>query len=171
MQRRASLKLLTTLSSSLLILPSWSYNWNRTELKVSSIFSSKERKLLASLVDTYLPRTKTIGGLDVGVNTFIDKLFSECYEKESQAKIQLFLKSLDNISKTKFQKKFIDLAAIDRKNILMELKNIPSEDSKTMDKIKSEIVRGFNTSEIVMTQYHGYEVAPGHFHGCVDVVS
>jgi hypothetical protein len=37
------------------------------------------------------------------------------------------------------------------------------------DLIKSETIRGFNTSQKVMQEYLGYKVAPGHYYGSVDV--
>ena len=35
--------------------------------------------------------------------------------------------------------------------------------------MKSETIRGFNTSQKVMQEYLGYKVAPGHYYGSVDV--
>jgi len=35
--------------------------------------------------------------------------------------------------------------------------------------MKSETIRGFNTSKEVMVGYHKFKLAPGHFYGCVDV--
>ena len=35
--------------------------------------------------------------------------------------------------------------------------------------MKSETIRGFNTSQQVMEKYLHYKVAPGHYHGCVNV--
>jgi hypothetical protein len=34
--------------------------------------------------------------------------------------------------------------------------------------IKSETIRGFRTSRIVLTQYYNYKVAPGMYIGCED---
>ena len=35
--------------------------------------------------------------------------------------------------------------------------------------MKSETIRGFNTSREVMLQYLNYKIVPGHYYGCVDV--
>ena len=35
--------------------------------------------------------------------------------------------------------------------------------------IKSETIRGFNTSREVMVNYLHFRQVPGHYHGCVDV--
>ncbi|HET6543922.1 MAG TPA: gluconate 2-dehydrogenase subunit 3 family protein, partial [Chryseolinea sp.] len=47
-----------------------------------------------------------------------------------------------------------------------------SEDKNEKDfftLMKSETIRGFNTSREVMLQYLNYKILPGHYHGCVDV--
>jgi hypothetical protein len=35
--------------------------------------------------------------------------------------------------------------------------------------MKTETIRGFNTSQKVMEDYLGYKIAPGHYNGCVPV--
>jgi hypothetical protein len=45
------------------------------------------------------------------------------------------------------------------------------DDKDFFDLMKSETIRGFSTSKEVMTKYLKYKVAPGHYHGCVDVKS
>jgi hypothetical protein len=35
--------------------------------------------------------------------------------------------------------------------------------------MKSETIRGFNTSQEVMQDYLHYQVAPGHYYGCIDI--
>jgi hypothetical protein len=45
------------------------------------------------------------------------------------------------------------------------------EEKDFFDLMKSETIRGFNTSQKVMQDYLGYKVAPGHYYGSVDVKS
>ena len=35
--------------------------------------------------------------------------------------------------------------------------------------VKTETIRGFNTSQKVMEDYLGYKIAPGHYKGCITV--
>ena len=37
------------------------------------------------------------------------------------------------------------------------------------DLMKTETIRGFNTSQKVMENYLGYKIAPGHYYGCINV--
>ena len=49
----------------------------------------------------------------------------------------------------------------------------PSSENKAgqdfFNLMKSETIRGFNTSQKVMQEYLGYKIAPGHYYGCIDV--
>jgi hypothetical protein len=45
------------------------------------------------------------------------------------------------------------------------------ETRETFGLIKSETIRGFRTSKVVMTEYLDYQVMPGHFYGCVEISS
>jgi hypothetical protein len=39
------------------------------------------------------------------------------------------------------------------------------------DLMKSETIRGFNTSKEVLVNYQKFKLVPGHYNGCVDVKS
>jgi len=42
-------------------------------------------------------------------------------------------------------------------------------DKEFFDLMKAETIRGFSTSKEVMVKYLNYEIAPGRYHGCVDL--
>jgi hypothetical protein len=54
--------------------------------------------------------------------------------------------------------------------LLLKLADSQSNDEKEFfTLIKSETIRGFNTSQKVMEDHLGYKIAPGHYNGCVPV--
>jgi hypothetical protein len=158
-------------SGGLIALPLWAGQWKLDDIIAhASSFTTDEQTLLASVADTILPAGNSIGALSVGVDKFLQKLFDNCYEKEVQDNIKAQLTSLDASAESTYGKSFITCDQKQREALLMKLSGSDSKAEKDFfDLVKSETIRGFNTSREVMTKYLNYKVAPGHYHGCVDV--
>ena len=68
------------------------------------------------------------------------------------------------------KRSFAGCTEVLRQELLLKLStSIKKEEKDFFDLVKSETIRGFNTSQKVMTEYLGYKVAPGHYYGTVDV--
>ena len=176
MDRRKVLKHLAIATGGLITLPQWMVSCGVSDSNVhTTSFSSAEQKLLASVADTIIPAanpaaTGSIGALSVGVDKYLQKLIDDCYEKDVQDNIKLQLNNLEKSAKTKFKKSFAGCSQLQRQELFLALSssNVKAEkDFFTL--IKSETIRGFNTSQKVMQDYLNYKVAPGHYYGCVDV--
>jgi hypothetical protein len=171
MDRRKVLKQITIASAGLATLPQWMISCGISDSNVhKTSFSSDEQKLLASVADTIIPAGSSIGALSVGVDKYLQKLIDDCYEKDVQDNVKLQINSLEKSAKTKFQRSFVDCSQLQRQELLLTLSssNVRAEkDFFTL--IKSETIKGFNTSQKVMQEYLNYKVAPGHYYGCVDV--
>ena len=176
MDRRKVLKQIAIATGGLVILPQWMISCGISDSNVhTTSFSSAEQHLLASVTDTIIPAGKptatgSIGALSVGVDKYLQKLIDDCYEKDVQDNVKLQINGLEKSAKTKFKKSFADCAQLQRQELLLALStsNVKAEkDFFTL--IKSETIRGFNTSQKVMQEYLDYKVAPGHYYGCVDV--
>ena len=176
MDRRKVLKQLTIATAGLVTLPQWMISCGISDSNVhTTSFSSDEQRLLAGVADTIIPAGNpiaigSIGALSVGVDKYLQKLIDDCYEKDVQDNVKLQLKGLEKSAKTKFRKSFVDCTQSQRQELLVALSfsNAKSEkDFFTL--IKSETIKGFNTSQKVMQEYLNYKVAPGHYYGCVDV--
>jgi hypothetical protein len=112
----------------------------------------------------------SIGALSVGVDKFLQKLIDDCYEKDAQDNVKTQLKSLEGSAKATNKKSFADCTQAQREELLLKLSTSTNKSEKDFfDLIKSETIRGFNTSQKVMQEYLGYKVAPGHYYGSVDV--
>jgi hypothetical protein len=171
MDRRNVLKQLAITTGALITLPQWMTSCGISDSNVhETSFSEGEQKLLASVADTIIPAGSAIGALSVGVDKYLQKLIDDCYEKDVQDNVKFQLDGLEKSAKNKFKKSFVDCRQPQRQELLVELSssNVKTEkDFFTL--IKSETIKGFNTSQKVMQEYLNYKVAPGHYYGCVDV--
>jgi hypothetical protein len=171
MNRRTSLRNLLVATGGLIALPSWAESWTLPELaKLPSILSSTNQEILASVADTIIPGGSSIGSLSVGVDKFLEKLIANCYEKEVQQNVATQLEALDTNAKSTYGASFKECQQAQREALLTRLSISETKEEKDFfDLMKSQTIRGFNTSREVMLQYLNYKIIPGHFHGCVDV--
>ena len=171
MDRRKAIKNLAIVSGTLITLPQWMVSCGVSDTTVhQSSFSVAEQKFLASITDTIIPTGNSIGALSVGVDKFLQKLIDDCYEKDAQENVKTQLKGLEENAKTINKISFADCTQAQREQLLLKLSTSTNKAEKDFfDLIKSETIRGFNTSQKVMQEYLGYKVAPGHYYGSVDV--
>jgi hypothetical protein len=171
MNRRKAIKNLAIVSGGLITLPQWMVSCGVSDTTIhQTSFSVAEQKILASITDTIIPAGNSIGALSVGVDKFLQKLIDDCYEKDVQENVKTQLKSLEGSAKTTNNKSFADCTQTQREQLLSKLSTSANKSEKDFfDLIKSETIRGFNTSQKVMQEYLGYKVAPGHYYGSVDV--
>ena len=171
MDRRTSLKNLLVATGGFIALPAWAENWSMSELaKLPSKLSPVNQETLAAVADTIIPAGTSIGALSVGVDKFLEKLISNCYEKEVQDNVSRQLEALDSTAKKTNGVLFKECTQTQREALLIALSASESKEEKDFfDLMKSQTIRGFNTSREVMLQYLNYKIVPGHFYGCVDV--
>ena len=158
-------------SGGLVALPSWAENWIPSDLaKIPTSFSTSSPETLAAVADTIIPAGNSIGALSVGVDKFLQKLLANCYEKDVQENVDKQLSALDASARSTYGNTFTGCDQSQRQSLLTKFAN--SDDTHEKDfftLIKSETIRGFNTSREVMLQYLKYKILPGHYYGCVDV--
>jgi len=171
MNRRKALKQLAIASGGIIILPQWMVSCGLSETNVhQTAFTDIEQKLLAGITDTIIPAGNETGALSVEVDKFLIKLLDDCYEKEVKDNVKAQLKTLELSAKNLHGKSFADCTQPQRQELLLRFSNSGKKEEMDFFKlIKSETIRGFNTSQKVMEEYLGYKVAPGHYSGCVDV--
>ena len=158
-------------SGALISLPSWAEGWTLEKVILGqSSFSLQELDLLTSVSDTIIPAGTSVGAVSVGVDKFLQKLFQDCYEKDVQTNIKNQLLKLDKNSQNANGKGFAACDQQQREELLLKFSSSEDKAEKDFfDLVKSETIRGFNTSKEVMLNYLNYKVVPGHYYGCVDV--
>ncbi len=170
MDRRLAIKNLMVASGGMLALPAWAREWTAQGLVHTSSFSATEQQLLASVADTIIPAGNSIGAITVGVDKFLQKLIDDCYDKEVQSNVKKQMAALDTAAQATHQKSFSSLDQLQRETLLLKLSASSDKAEKDFfNLLKNETIRGFNTSKEVMTKYLKYQVAPGHYYGCVNV--
>lgn len=171
MKRRDVLKNLILTSGAMLSLPAWAIGWKPEVMgRYNTTFTDYEISIIASIVDTVIPTNGEIGGISVGVDKFLVGLISRCYDKEFQGAIRANLYELDDRSKTDLGSSFSECKKADRETLFLGLnKNDNENDEDFFNFMKSETIRGFETSEEVMMNYHGFVLMPGFYDGNVNV--
>lgn len=163
MNRRESLRGLLLATGGLISLPSWAKGWTVGDVAHISSFTVTEQEILSSVTDTIIPFGNNYGALSVGVDRFLQKLIDNCYEADVQANVKDKLAALDKRSFSKLSQK-------EREAILLSLASSSDKNERDFfELMKSETIRGFNTSKEIMLQHLKYKIAPGHYYGCVDV--
>ncbi|MBO6523715.1 MAG: gluconate 2-dehydrogenase subunit 3 family protein [Balneolaceae bacterium] len=171
MKRRDALKTLVIASGGAVALPSWAFGWKAEEMKAfNTTFTEYEISIISSIVDTIIPSNGEIGGLSVGVDQFLVGLISRCYEEEFRGKIRANLYELDEAAGNAHGKVFSECERKEQEELLLAMSSDDDENDEDFFKfMKDQTVRGFETSEEVMLNYHGYVMMPGYYDGNVDV--
>ncbi len=171
MNRRSALKNLSIVSGSLITLPAWMVSCGISDKNThQSGFNNTEQKILAAISDTIIPAGTSVGALSVGLDKFLQKLIDDCYESTVQENVKKQLATLDHSAETNYNKSFSECTQEQREKLLLKLSDSPGKEGKEFFTLmKSETIRGFNTSQKVMEEYLGYKIAPGHYNGCVPV--
>lgn len=144
-----------------------------TLLKNISI-SDKNEELLADITETIIPQTTTKGAKALNLHQFVLKMFDDLYDKDQQDRLVAGLKQFDNYVNKSTNAYFASLQKVQKLDILQK---ISSEDSLEdelkffLEETRKWTVKGFQTSQYVLTELLPYELIPGRFHGCVAVNS
>lgn len=176
MDRRKSLKIIGASVFGIAGLALVDWKWEITDqLTHKGFFTFKEEKLISAIADTFIPQglppklpnenAKPIGALTTGTDKFLIKYFEHCSEKEEQDMIKAQLTLLE-------EKNFLKANKEEREAMFLALDSSANEDEvKFFSLMKSQTIFGFTTVKEVMADYRGYKVAPGFYHGCLDVES
>jgi hypothetical protein len=104
------------------------------------------------------------------LDKFLQKLIDQCYEKEVQDNVKTQLVALQTTAESIYGNSFRNCSQLQRGEMLLKFSVSTDEAEESFFKlIKSETIRGFNTSREVMVNHHRYKQVPGHFYGCADV--
>jgi hypothetical protein len=173
MNRRNSLKALITAAGGITVIPAWAQQWTRETIPSAPVvFNTTEQQMIAAIADTIIPGGKDPGALSIGVDKFLVGLLANCYEPDVQENVKRQVAELNARAQSANQKDFALCDQAQREALLLGLSASPDKQTKDFFAlIKSETIRGFNTSKEVMLGYLKYKVVPGHYYGCVDATS
>jgi hypothetical protein len=140
-------------------------------------FTPTDIAYLDEVAETILPATATPGAKAAKVGEFMTAIVKDCYEEKDQ---KVFLEGMDKLneaSKKKNSKTFMDSSPEQRHNLLVDLDKEAKEYQKSKGKddpnhyfrmMKELTLWGYFTSEIGATQALRYVAVPGKYEGCID---
>lgn len=134
--------------------------------------SGTDEKLLAEIADTIIPATDTPGAKDVYTHLYTLKMVDDCSEPEQQHQFVNGLKAINDVASDRFGKGFVDCTRSQRAAVIadIESKKINGNDIQAFYAImKKHTVKGYMTSQYVMTKQVLYKLVPGPFHGSYPV--
>ncbi len=137
--------------------------WNKSKIGASTLFNENRQAILSAAVEAIVPETGIPGAKSLGVDHFVAKVVQDCLAPDQQTLFSNSLVELDKAAKKQFSKVFKLLSVPERIDVL---KSYPEEDG-FVGMLKGLTVRGYNTSEYVMTHVQKYEFIPGRYLGCV----
>ncbi len=169
MQRRVALKNMAA-AIGLMSLPAWTNGWSKAAVAASpSALSPSQDALLAEIVETIIPTTDTKGAKELGIHQFVQKMVADCFEKKVQESLVKGVDTLEETAKKNHGKSFAALDKAGRTELLKNLEAASGEGKEFFSLVKGLTIRGYMTSEYVMTNLTHYEMIPGRYHGCVPV--
>ena len=142
-------------------------------------FSDDEARFLTSYIDTLLPRTDTPGGLDVGVDRFIDRVMAATNaDTDELLPMQTGIRDFNENARTRFGKVFHELEADQRGQLFSDAEKsaryMPSVWGTAVGEqppigfyrsFKSMVLWGYLRSEQIGTEVLAYDPVPGEYDG------
>jgi hypothetical protein len=145
--------------------------------QVNDLFTQDHVNLLTEVSETILPATATPGAKAANVGEFIPMMVKDCYAPGDQ---KIFINGMDKLneaSKKKNGKDFLESNAQQRTALLQDLdkeqkdymKNKKADDPSHYFRMMKELTMlGFFTSEVGATKALRYVAVPGKFDGSLD---
>lgn len=161
MNRRSIIKNLAAGALGASTMPAWAINWNKNSF-ASTQFA--DAQLVEKLVDAVIPQTDTPGAKAIGAHLFVNRMLKDCHTEATQAKFIVALNNLKSASEKTFNKPIESANSVE---ILTLIKN--SQDFSSIALLKNLTVQAYTNSEYYLTKLKNYQMAPGFFHGCVDI--
>ena len=160
----------------LIALPAWANGWTADTVRSTApLLARSQEELLAGLVETIIPATNASGVDSPGakalnVHQFVQKMVTDCYPVAAQDTLRKGLDSLDGLAKTAYGKSFAEGDTTQRTALLTQLSQSTDEAQKGFySMVKGLTIRGYMSSEYVMTNLTNYQFIPGHYYGCVPI--
>ena len=171
MERRQAIKAVMMSAAGLITLPAWANSWNpRTVLLPFRFLNTMQESLLEEVVSLIIPEGEKPGAKSLGVHSFVQKMVADCYEPKDQ---EAFKTGLDDIEKTAqliHNQSFTALNTAQKEEILRGVSlSTDAQQKEFFASIKNLTIQGYTSSEYVMVNHYNYEMAPGHFYGCITV--
>lgn len=151
-------------------MPAWATGWSKAGIVPGKLLSADQAGVLQAVVETIIPKTDTPGAAELGVDKFVQKMFTDCYDKKTQDGLSAWVSALDAQSVKRFGKSYAAASSAEKLQLLQDQqKNDDASSKASFGMVKNLTIQGYMYSEYVMTNITHYEMIPGRYHGCVPV--
>ena len=140
-------------------------------------FSPANIAFLDEVGETILPATAgSPGAKEAKIGDFMKTIVTDCYEEKDQKTFADGIGKLNDASKKKFSKDFMDLAPGQKHDLLVDLDKEAKDYNKTRKEgdpnhyfamMKQLTIWGYFTSEPGATKALRYVAVPGRYDGCI----
>ncbi len=144
---------------------------------LADAFSLDNIAFLDEVGETILPTTASSpGAKDAKIGEFMKTIVTDCYEPKDQNTFVEGIGKLNDASKAKFSKDFMDLSAQQKHDLLVDLDKEAKDYNKKRKEgdpnhyfamMKQLTVWGYFTSEPGATKALRYVPVPGRYEGCI----
>ena len=176
MDRREALSAIALLVGGTLVGAEAFLTGCKTTGKKEGLFATEDIALLDEVGDTILPTTASSPGAKAAkIGEFMRTIVTDCYNDEDQKTFTDGINKLNDASKKKFDKNFMELAPNQKHDLLVDLDKEAKDYSKNRKEkdpanhyfslIKQLTVWGYFTSEVGATKALRYLPVPGKYIG------
>ena len=171
MNRRHAIKSLATSLGTFITMPAWASSWNLQSVRLETPFlSTAQEDLLTDIVSTIIPEGEKPGAKSLGVPSFVQKMIADCFEKPAQDDFKTGLDNIEKMAQQTHNQAFSALTTLQKLDILRGVSiSEVAKQKEFFTLLKNLTVQGYTSSEYVLVNYYKYDMAPGHFYGCVPV--
>ncbi len=171
MERRQAIKAVMMSAAGLITLPAWANSWNPQSVLLPFRFlNSVQESLLEDIVSIIIPDGEKPGAKSLGVHLFVQKMVTDCFEPKAQEEFKTGLDDIEKKAQLIHNQSFTALNAVQKEEILRGVSlSADAKQKEFFASIKNLTIQGYTSSEYVMVNHYNYEMAPGHFYGCITV--
>lgn len=154
MNRREAVQYISLLVGGTIVGGSAFLSGCKSKTGVSMVFSEADISLLDEIADTILPATKTPGAKAAKVGQFMTVMVNDCYEAPDQKIFHEGLAKLDDVSKDKNGKSFMESTPQQRHDLLVDLDK-KAKDYKKLNEYLASLTPEQRTQMTLQKNYTG----------------
>ena len=135
--------------------------------KPKPFFNPDQALLISSVSETILPKTETLGALDVGVPHFIDLYIDHCYTLDKQDEFLGWVNSyIEYLKQQKIAFKLSNELLL--KQLLADEVGEDEEKKKFVKEMKALTMKAYFSTEKAIKEHFNYVLVPGEYKGCFE---
>lgn len=155
MNRREAVQYISLLVGGTIVGGSAFLSGCKSKTGVSMVFSEADISLLDEIADTILPATKTPGAKAAKVGQFMTVMVNDCYEAPDQKIFHEGLAKLDDASKDKNGKSFMESTPQQRHDLLVALDNKVKEENNKINEYVNSLTPEERTKMTLQKNFTG----------------